>query len=159
MQEQVKHDSKAVLDLSYYYLGNDGIIAIVPHLSDQYLLGIRELDISYNNVNDAGLDPLVQSMASAASPIEKFNLSGNPLSDYIIGILSDHIRMGKLKNLADVVLEECTKITPACLRNLQVAQLKAVKNKGDSRVNELMRAGKKRDQQELDGDVEFEDVE
>ena len=111
-----------MLDFAYYYLGNDGLIAIVPHLSDQYFLGLKELDISYNNVNDSGLDPLVQSMASAASPIQKLNLSGNPISDYIVGILSDHIRMGKLKNLYDVVVEECTKITPAALRNLKVAQ-------------------------------------
>ena len=144
----MKHETKNVLDFAFYcwyYLGNDGLIAIIPHLSDQYLLGIRELDISYNNVNDAGLDPLVQSMASLASPIEKFNISGNPISDYIITILSDHIRMGKLKNLGDVVIEECTKITPAALRELKVAQLKAGNNKGDSKVNEYMRAAKKRD--------------
>jgi len=58
-QERAQAEMKGRLDLSYYHLGNDGLNAILPTLSDQYLLNIKYLNLSYNSVNDAGLDGII----------------------------------------------------------------------------------------------------
>ena len=63
IQKQVKHEIKDILDLSYYHLGNEGMQAIIPHLEYEHLLNTRVLDVSYNSLTDAGLEPLVLSLA------------------------------------------------------------------------------------------------
>lgn len=83
---------KNKLDFSYYHLGNDGMAAVLPHLSEAYLLNIKSLNLSYNSVNDAGLDGVIQEMASLCSPIEEFDLSGNNISDTQIKLLADYIK-------------------------------------------------------------------
>lgn len=55
IQEAVKHEVQDLLDLSYYYLGNDGMQAIIPHLEYDHLLNTKVLDVSYNSLTDAGL--------------------------------------------------------------------------------------------------------
>jgi hypothetical protein len=80
-KEIIKDETKAILDFSYYHLGNIGLKAILPQIETEYILNIKELDLSYNSLNDAGLQPLVQSLSAFGSPIETLNLSGNNVSD------------------------------------------------------------------------------
>jgi hypothetical protein len=104
-----------------YRLGNDGLKALIPYLEYEYLLNIKRLDFSYNNLNDAGLEPLVHSLASLSSPIEEFNISGNNLSDGIVKIICDYIKNGKLKHLSNVIIEDCPKVSEDGRRILRIA--------------------------------------
>ena len=58
-KERISHEIKEVLDFGGYHLGNDGLQAILPMLESEYLLKIKSLDLSYNNLNDVGLDSLI----------------------------------------------------------------------------------------------------
>jgi Ran GTPase-activating protein (RanGAP) involved in mRNA processing and transport len=112
-----------VLDFGGYHLGNDGLEAIIPMLCQDYLLNIKSLDLSYNNLNDMGLDILIQNMASLGSTIEKLDISGNMISDIEINKISDFMRTGKLRRLYNVIAEDC-KITDAGYRALNIAKKK-----------------------------------
>ena len=58
-KERVKYEIQDVLDFGGYHLGNEGLQAIIPLLCQDYLLNIKSLDLSYNNLNDNGLDVLI----------------------------------------------------------------------------------------------------
>ena len=124
IQEEVKHEVQDVLDLSYYHLGNDGLQAIIPHLEYEYFLNTRVLDVSYNSLTDAGLEPLVLSLAQLGSPLEELNISGNDITDSIINLISENIRNGRCKRLGNVVVEDCRKVTADGHRILKIAQMK-----------------------------------
>ena len=121
-------------------------------LCSDYLLNIKVLDLSYNNLNDNGLDTLIQDMASLGSTVEELNISGNMISDIEINKISDFIRTGKLRRLSNVIAQDC-KITDAGYRALKIAMMKAESFKGDQKVQNMMAAAKARDQAELEGDV------
>ena len=123
-KERVKYEIQDVLDFGGYHLGNDGLQAIIPLLCQDYLLNIKSLDLSYNNLNDNGLDVLIQNMASLGSTVEELNISGNMISDIEINKISDFIRTGKLRRLWNVIAEDC-KITDAGYRALKIAMMKA----------------------------------
>lgn len=114
-------ETKFTLDLSYYHLGNSGLQAIIPALEREHLLSVKRLDVSYNSLNDAGIEPLIQSLASLGSPIEEFNISGNLLSDFVCRLLGDKIREGKCRFLAKVIVEDCPKVTDEGRRVLKIA--------------------------------------
>jgi len=58
-RELAKEENKGVLDMSYYHLGNDGMQAIIPALERDYFLAVKKLDISYNSLNDVGVEPVI----------------------------------------------------------------------------------------------------
>ena len=146
-QERAQAEMKGRLDLSYYHLGNDGLNAILPVLSDQYLLNIKYLNLSYNSVNDAGLDGIIQEMASLCSPIEELDLSGNHISDGQVKLLADFIKQGKLKYLGKVGVTNCPKITEDGHRVLKLATRRAQSNKGDPKLNKMYAAAAARDKE------------
>jgi hypothetical protein len=137
--------------LSYYRLGNDAFGAIIPALERDYLLSIRVLDCSYNSLNDAGLEPLIQSLASLGSPIEELNISGNNLSDGICKLISDKIKEGKTKYLAKIVLEDCPKVTDEGKRCIKLATMKAQSNKGNETLNTMVKTANERDRMASEG--------
>ena len=102
-------------------------------------------------MNDAGLEPLILSLASLGSPIEELNISGNQISDAVCKLLSDNIRGGKCKNLCSIILEECPKVTEDGRRILKIAQMKAQGNKGNAKLNQMAHDAKKRDQIDIAG--------
>lgn len=57
--EQLKEETKDSLDLSYYRLGNHGLQILIPTLEREHLLSLNHLDVSYNSLNDAGVEPLI----------------------------------------------------------------------------------------------------
>lgn len=97
---------------------------MVPYLEMEHFLTLKRLDLSYNDLNDNGVDVVVQSLAQMGAPIEELNLSGNNLSNGVIDIIQDHIR-SKLKMLGNVIIDDCPKITEEALRKLKLAQSKA----------------------------------
>jgi len=144
-RELIKEENKGVLDMSYFHLGNDGLKAIIPVLEKEHFLAVKKLDISFNSLNDVGVEPVIQSLAALGSGIEELNMSGNNLSDGICKLLSDHIRAGKCKYLANVIVEDCPKISDDGRRVLKIAQMKAQGNKGNATLNSMMGAAKGRD--------------
>jgi len=76
-------------------------------------------------------------------------MSGNNLSDSICKLLSDHIRAGKCKYLAKVIIDDCPKISEDGRRVLKIAQMKAQGNKGNATLNSMMDAAKGRDSHAL----------
>lgn len=157
-KEQIKEDTKLSLDLAYYHIGNEGLVALIPTLERDYLLNVKQLDISYNSLNDAGLEPLVQSLAALGSPIEELNISGNNLSDGICRLLADKIREGKCRFLAKVIVEDCKNVSDEGKRSLKIAQMKAQGAKGNDAIHQMANAAKRRDQMELaEAGVKFAD--
>ena len=127
---------------------------MIPTLEREHLLSLKSLDVSFNSLNDAGLEPLLQSLASMGSPLRELNLSGNNLSDQVCKLLSDYIRGGKCKHLANVIVDDCPKITDAGRRALKIAQMKAQGKKETNKLDKMMSAAKGRDQMVSDN-VEF----
>ena len=110
-----------------------------------HILNIDLLDLSNNDLTDAGLNGLVQKMASFGSTIKQLNLSGNRISDETLLNISDHIRKGNLKHLATVVAEDCKKVTREGKTAMKVACMKAERNQGNKKLGAMMEAAKQRD--------------
>ena len=150
-QQLAREEIKETLDFAYYHLGNDGLSAILPHLQHEYLLNVKTLDLSYNSLNDAGLEPLVQDLASFGSPIETLNLAGNSLSDGIVSLIADYVRAGKCRYLANVNVSDCPKITDDGRRKLNLACKRAESNKGNPKLNAMYAQAAARDKAAVTG--------
>lgn len=135
LKDQALAEQEGVLDFSYYQLGNAAVEKMIPYLELEHFLSLKTLDLSYNNLDDRGVNSVVQSLAQMGSPIEELNLSGNDLSDSIIDIIQDYIKT-KLKMLSSVIIDECPKIMPDAIKRLKLAQLTALKNKSALQANQ-----------------------
>ena len=150
MQKEIEHK----LDLSYYSLGNAGMKALVPHLKAEVFLGIKQLDISYNNLNDEGIDAVVQALATVASPIEELNISGNKVSDGQIGKLADHIKH-KMKSCQSVIMDGCN-VSEEARNKLKLSLAKAERNRGNAKLNQMYAQAKHEDEAQLSEGYRFD---
>ena len=91
----------------------------------EHLLSTKVLNVGYNSLNDAGLEPLILSMAQLGSTVEELNISGNDITDHSLKLISENIRNGRCKRLGNVVVEDCRKVTADGHRILKIAQMKA----------------------------------
>lgn len=143
------------LDFSYYRLGNHAIKALLPYLATEEFLSVKELDLSYNNLTDEGVDAVIQKLASLGSQIEVLNLSGNKISDSMIKKIADHIKH-KIKKLGTIILDDCKGISSEAMNVLKIALMKVTKNAGNAKLNRMFKRAKEEDEEELSEGNKFD---
>jgi Ran GTPase-activating protein (RanGAP) involved in mRNA processing and transport len=67
---------------------------------------MKKIDLSNNNLNDIGINSLIQKMASLGAVVEELDLSGNKISDETLKNLADHVRKGNIKVLTTVKADD-----------------------------------------------------
>ena len=144
-----------MLDFSYYRLGNHALKALIPYLATEEFLSVKELDLSYNNLTDEGVDAVIQKLATLGSQIEVLNLSGNKVSNDMIKKIADHVKH-KIKKLGTIVLDDCQGISPEAMNVLKIALMKQKKNLGNAKLNKMYKRAKEIDEEELSEGNKFD---
>ncbi|CDW89694.1 cysteine protease family c02 [Stylonychia lemnae] len=137
--------TKDELDLSYYYIGQDGFHAILPQLEQNYLSWITKLNVAGNGLSDFSIIELVDSLKQIHNQtLEYLDISDNKISDQGIQALID--LCSKNRSLKEIVTEGLTDPSPNIMTRLETALKKNQMGLPDSKIDQMYQTAKQVDQ-------------
>ena len=119
------------LDMSYFYMTNDGFMKVMPIIEKQYLGTLKKLNIAGNALSDLAIIQLCDSLKqthnkslkeldiSDNKSLEELDISDNKLSDEAIIAIAD--TLGTIRSLKTMIIEDLTDVSERALVKLRVA--------------------------------------
>lgn len=126
--------TKDELDLSYFYLTQDGFHAILPNIEANHLASIRRLNIAGNALSDFSIIELVDCLKQTHNnTLDYLDISDNNISDQGIIALID--LCAKNRSLKYIIAEGLKDVSPNVMTRLETAVKKNLLNLADSKID------------------------